>query len=134
MLTTLGVHFHMSVIQIWTAASSGRGGTFPPAMIFTIPYYSKIMLKTAVIQSDIFYPLPSFLLSGGPLNFTEFVAWVLLYILILYPVLFTKDLKPQIMIWRDEMPLKSISPTLKLVPSPSPVPSIQQMLSEYSFD
>lgn len=115
----------MSVIQIWMVASSGSGGMFPPAMIFTTPYYSKIILKTAVIESDIFYPLPSFLLSGGPLNFTEFVAWVLLYIFILYPVLLTKDLKPQIMIWRDEMPLKSLSPTVKLVPSPSPVPSMQ---------
>lgn len=35
------VHFHMSVIQIWMVASSGSGGMFPPAMIFTTPYYSK---------------------------------------------------------------------------------------------
>ena len=30
-------------------ASSGNGDTFPPAMTLTTPYYSKIMLKTAVI-------------------------------------------------------------------------------------
>lgn len=96
------------------------------ATIFTTAYHSNIGLKVTFIHNGhvgwsltpvilrlplfpVFTPLPSCLVPGGSLGGSVLVAWVLLHTFNLYPVLSTTDLKPQVVIWReDEMLLKAM--------------------------